>query len=410
VLYGGNTFLVTVPFDKHNHDTDQTGYAAKWLWTIGYCSNLLRNVYIDIDPKCECSSNFYGNSLNLLPLVRYIWAKPDSQCEIAFVNAKGRLDSRFCDPNRKTHNAKRLNNILYFLSKPDLLGIRRYSKFERLLNEIRIAPRQEWGTVIYGESNGIDAAARLFLINDTGKELHWRNSENWYPNYLRKKIEIYRFKFAEPIIFDLDQKTASGLDTNLLQVNRRLRARTMLCFTDFNQVTVRMTTTEQETSFSNFQSLREWLCSTVSQIYPEEGYRTSNEFNCPEIVFKFELVAGSSLSELQINILEFLRLTERLDHTSVVRFSLAYYQNHGIKAYKECTLSLSALRQNFFPFLVQVSLAQPNTMKRTRPEIWINGEGSIIKVVYHGRDRMVINTFLDKGLKPDPKEFKWSRE
>jgi hypothetical protein len=111
--------------------------------SIGSHFALLLQVQIDADAVCphDCYANVYHDSLDLLPLLRVIWANPDARCDITFVHTGRFLDDSIHLPRRIDDGIRLpiniMNSILVTLGKINAHNIKQYAKFVRLLASVQ---------------------------------------------------------------------------------------------------------------------------------------------------------------------------------------------------------------------------------------------------------------------------------
>ncbi|KAF1954611.1 hypothetical protein CC80DRAFT_567200 [Byssothecium circinans] len=409
VLYSGNSFHVTAPPYSHNIYASQIWYTVNWLEGIGRNLKLVRNVDVDIDPICsaECieaeeevsqdgeeENEGKDRQLDILPIVKFLWNKSTSRrFKLSFINGGGKVHTNYFiddDDDFRPTDAKLMNNVLRSLVVSDTLNIKQYGKHERIIYGIFIDKSQGHGEVVYSSSRFSEKTSfpHPFSIKKQGKSLAWIDlweQETDYqrlPKHIRKKIVRYAIKNADPITMDIDRNTASGLDLNLLRINSSLRERTKLRFADWNQLTLRMTTTERVTSFGNFHHLRQWCRSSLSRMVPDVFEESQwDRTHYVEFVLRFELNYMSTLHDLRINILDFIQVTSMFDSEMRVVFLLKCHSNGPVYEQK-CTMELQKLQdacRNFFQLLGKKDLYSG---VRDCAALWFDGNGLPLLAVW----------------------------
>ena len=122
--------------------------AAYFVRNLGSQRHLLRKVTVDAGPLClESCAGQYGvvdiEQIDILPLVRLLWAEPENHCGIELVHS-GRILDRRVHP---FENEQDLVNKIYIIlldvvieaiGSHDALGIKRFGRFQRTIDNIWI--------------------------------------------------------------------------------------------------------------------------------------------------------------------------------------------------------------------------------------------------------------------------------
>lgn len=177
---------------------------------------------------------------------------------------------------RHLTRAKLLDSLLVKLSSCDILNLKPYRHFGRLLEKVLVplpdsSEAEEAGTYVqvYFDCSGAayvktytvpyDGTAAI-LYREGSPELAARGKSLLdLPSHVLRRV--YEYATASPcgIIFDLDSRSVTGIDLRPLQVNRTLRLHSslFLVMAQTSTITLRSTTTEIATSSADFAALQE---------------------------------------------------------------------------------------------------------------------------------------------------------
>ncbi|KAI8933729.1 hypothetical protein NX059_009445 [Plenodomus lindquistii] len=160
VLYGENTFIVSVARHRHNPALRQLRTIVRWIESMGSHYKLLKKVLIDMGPTC-------GYDCEFQPFTKLIWARPELKGRILFYGSKRKVepllhdgypmfDDDYDEHERRANDAasaiEYLNKICRSLTVDDSLNLQRYAKFDRLISSI---PFKFDFSVYWGLSNGL---------------------------------------------------------------------------------------------------------------------------------------------------------------------------------------------------------------------------------------------------------------
>jgi hypothetical protein len=149
VLYSGNAFWISVELHCHNAGMFQLRLAAPFLSEVPSQVSVLRYVAIDVDPVCPDACDRYWHEeedrLDMLPLVRVLWARHSIKRRISFTHTGRIFDPRvhgscgYVDkPPIPDHGLRLLEQFTKAASQDDALNFQKYEKFERLVDYILV--------------------------------------------------------------------------------------------------------------------------------------------------------------------------------------------------------------------------------------------------------------------------------
>ncbi|KAH6642939.1 hypothetical protein C7974DRAFT_447774 [Boeremia exigua] len=397
VLYSDNTFCVTVPEHRHNWITSQISTASGFLQSIGSQFSFITKVVIDVDRCCRetCQES---REINLLPLLRVLWARPGSTPQICFDNTGLRIHSmvhhhldnggapKICIP--------RMNKMLHSFAVADHMGIRRYGRFERSLEGvyIEIIHNQDYpplDEIIYRSSvrswgpKRFAISVTRFELSDNGtvrrSSVRKPTLDNTLPCSVLFDIWHYVMTYGTTITFDLHNSTVTGLDHTLLRLNWDARRYAYNNLRKHNQIVLEMETLEKQSSFDNFRKLRDWLGGMYGSILKPFCPHLSGPIDFwpgPTMLLRFN-VPDETLAGLRINVLPLIRLTYDLNKYTTVRFTVGALEPAGgtVETYE---IQLQNLRRRCFILLSAAMLKA--TVDRIAPDIWIDGTGAAMEV------------------------------
>ena len=177
ILYGANEFMISRVTDRRDDDGDKDffhwnfeyhpfNYAAPWLCSIGSQYSLLKTVVLDTDSLCPSDCEHGLKSFDILPIVRFMWAHPETVHKIRF-GRSGRAMLRHIDDDTdadfstefesqeqdKSFQAQtRAQNLNFMLSQivmKDSLNLKRIIFSGRILASIEVQIDAPSGWVHY---------------------------------------------------------------------------------------------------------------------------------------------------------------------------------------------------------------------------------------------------------------------
>jgi hypothetical protein len=185
---------------------------------------------------------------------------------------------------------------------------------------------------------------------------------------------------ADEVVLDLNHRRVKRPVLDLLGVNHDLRRTVRATYAIRNRVVVRLMTSEVTGTFCEWQDLRSWCSGTLGCLFPK-NIRTATSTD-PELAstidLNFALAWPTTLADVRVGVVEFIRLTYRLRPHSVLCFSLQM-QDHQNEVH---VTTLETLRKAFFVFISSIMNKHPNSESLNCPEVWIDGHGNIIEGVY----------------------------
>jgi hypothetical protein len=158
ILYQSHTFLISANLHKHNAVMGQISDAAQFMHIIGSHSNLLTKVMADISPLCpeDCDDVRHtaaAEQIDLLPLVSMLWSRPVTQNQMYFTRSGRNLDSRVhpFSGDELVHDIdhETLSRVVQAIGTGDLLKLKRYGCFERLISNMWITRELDMGWVVF---------------------------------------------------------------------------------------------------------------------------------------------------------------------------------------------------------------------------------------------------------------------
>jgi hypothetical protein len=395
-LYSGNSFCVTVAEHRHNTDFFQIPTAAKFIQSIGTHVFFIEEISIDVSRVCppQCRESRYED---FLPLARVLWSRPSVAHRVKFTTGEYHLHSKVHDQSDYEDTLEicvaRLNRILRALCVTDQLQLRRYSRFERLIEYIDLYVYNDAGgglanMVCYGGSPTYDAEVRVKIDEADGDftlSLDPALSFMGLPYMVHRRIVEYVLSPCKQLEFDLQSHTVTGIERSVTQLNQRYRGIAQSYLARSHQFTLSMESSETKTSFNNFAKLREWWegpfdrpfdpfrCLHGSLCDDPPGHKILLNFNAPHM----------SLAGLRINVVSFIRLTYYMNKNTTVRIipRLAEESDCADEAYE---IKLQTLRRRCFVLLSAMLLQKPTYAGLPAPDIWIDGTGIPIEVAWPG--------------------------
>ena len=164
VLYRSNTILVSAEPQRHKKTMSQIKTAERLMHLLGSQLVLVRDIAIDVSPLCprECEEDEPGSQgaqIDILPIVRMLWSRPDTKAQVRFTRSERHLDPRlhpytyYQDNLVHDLNVHLLEDVVRAVGTDDALSIKRYGRFESLLSNIWLGRELRHGWVVYQSSS-----------------------------------------------------------------------------------------------------------------------------------------------------------------------------------------------------------------------------------------------------------------
>ena len=379
ILYSGNAFCVTVAEHRHSYDALYVETAAAFIQSIGTQIFLISELSIDLTRLCpfECRGD---PAMDILPLVRTLWSRPSIVSRVSFTTGTYDLgfklhSEREYDSN-KDIGTTRINEIFRALCTTDQAVLQRCARFERLLLVIEIEPHtelqeQEQALVFFrGGRHGCWCADLNINELDGNATLSFDSERSLtklpYPLYDR--IIEYALSPCHNIEFNFHSYTFTGLERTILQLNRQTHSLAQRYLEKSSQFTLRMRTSESETSFNDFRRLRKWWEGpyglTLKGTYDRKD---PVRWHAPKILLCFDS-PNASLASLRINVKNLIRATYLMNKNTTVRIS--QHSENASKSTEELyEIDIQTLRRRCFILLSAMLLSKPAYAKYPAPEI-----------------------------------------
>lgn len=426
VLYGSNTFVISRSLHRHDIDArfqsvrhnpsyDQFAYAPAWLSGIGSQVDLIRQVSIDISATCPSDCWKSKELFDIRPYLLLCWAHPELERKLQF----SQMDRRVIYHCSDTHvsgtvstpvwTAELLNNILNKCVSEDILGIKKYGKFSRLLHEVQVSSLK--GRVqVRVEFNNTDRKFEYEISKDGSDAIPIAHEppDNFLlriPQHVLHRVCQLTAGSFEGIIFDLDTRTIRGLSLSLLQVDAISRRYRDLWTTvaKTNSITLRASTSNIVTSFDDFSALSSIFHMSVGDFHcpsaPAMILYSSGEQPIPlKIELHFNISTAASPMDLDINILGLSRIIQQHDNL-VVQVLLTCLCDE--RTYNEVLdLDTTKLRMDIFIvlaelldyWLITVGFHEDFQLESIR----IDGRGTLRSITLSNASKTKTHTFNNK--------------
>jgi hypothetical protein len=383
VLYGANTFTFAWPRNLHNSESEQVPWAGSWLHSIGSHFNYLTKVVIDLESRCPLDCDWSGDDyLDAYSLLRTIWAHPTAICEIKFAHARGLPTMHSDTAVEEKADIECLNRIFTALAYKNPLQIKTIARFERLTEAIQLDDQGTGGYLRLkknphgSDMSWIHAKSRQFHVYDNGQTIIWEpENQDLKPKLdtlnsdVRRQIAGEILRSESGITWDLDYPLSStAIPYALLNTNKKLRFSALDSIYFDNRPVIQMRTSESRTSFAGFAVLIEWWLhqrpGATRHIYKK---KSSLDFE-----LKFALSGSWRLSDLRINITEFLRVSCGGLHDCRLHFRLENDVG-GEHNEAEQRVPLGRLLAQTFLILWNILQDRPRIVNYVCPEIWVDG-------------------------------------
>jgi len=252
VLYA-NAFLFSYASSTSPDDYYcPTNSAMMWVNDIGSQVLLVRSILIDANSSRleQDAPATLQRDMDFLPLLRLVWVYPTLSSKTLFVhternstrNTRQIYDLVFW-PRTQGLPVNSLNNLTHTLGARDVLSLKRYAKFARLLPHVSISCTQRkdgeffFGYMTFDTPRRPRREAYLYVesdILDEGVSVRSKPSERLglmgLPDNVYMDIVEYACNSDTSFIFDLDQKVALGFDFSLLYVSQCTRSHLQCTF------------------------------------------------------------------------------------------------------------------------------------------------------------------------------------
>ena len=402
VLYGSNSFEFPGFWENcgRAYQNHHYQYASRWLSDIGSHFSLLSKISINMNvvgpPYWHGPP--YTKRLDLLPFLKLIWANPDARCEIGFTQPNqtpeaARLSGNDTEQTQVRVTALILNNLLATIGKADVLAIKRYASFPRILSAVDIDTRNGLleACVLHLTRH---AAVRCgpytkrFSILDDGKTVQLvqcdasRSHILQLPKAIQRIIYNYACTSDTDVIFDLDLDIAFGLPMNVLHLCRQIRANVMLPERWIgNRVTIELNSEFLSTNFDKFTSLQRWV--NVRTFF--DLFNSNSRGNAAEIALIFRNMENATLEDCRIDIKMLLLPFQRYSGTFRIKFTRTTAGGSLGDCGEVARVKWGTLRCAVFLLLSDILKDMPYKAQGPLPQIWIDGRGQLLGARFRGR-------------------------
>jgi hypothetical protein len=206
VLYGSNAFRFSqlrIPAKPGQYRHQE--YAPRMLASIGSQFGFLAIVSIDLQvchtwQTCDSGSRWF----DILPFLSLRWTHLHSRCRFQFMDPVPGLKKKSKDSIPQVHRhfdvpVHVLNNLLVTLGDEDILNIRRYAAFSRLLPSVDVFASWQgiFGAVDYTRATNLTQIFPNINVLDGGRNVEWSapdstlDSLSRLPNHIRDIIYTY---------------------------------------------------------------------------------------------------------------------------------------------------------------------------------------------------------------------------
>jgi len=399
-------------------DPEATNLAA-WMGILGSSTTMLRKVVINLAVK-PCNQAYeirymdaveMFNIVKLGGLVKALWADCDAKFRIELdvsddMNHYNYRSLYYRWPRARVIHAV-LSNVLQAL-REDSLHLKRY---ESQIRDIFVSLDSLEGYVEFSyispDCHSLrNTSGRWFSIADNGTALSFLPTKKpglmALPESLKERIFV-SITFTSPddqdpgnlecptyppVCYDLDLGTVEGATPILTALNSALRSRYRTKFWLRNRHLIKMRSGFLHTDFNRFNKLRKFLCIASTSSRPwDMGRRfdASQALEHPyvEFLLEFRLQDATSLGNLRINMLDFLRVTSYCTGFSPsITFRVT---NEDGSTQSQASISLDRLREFATVALTEFDLTFPWNRLKPCPNIWVNGYGCIVQVERDGK-------------------------
>ncbi|KAI2481353.1 hypothetical protein Ptr902_07148 [Pyrenophora tritici-repentis] len=411
LLLHSNTWIIPRVYPAwYQRPRSQMTDLADWIEKLGSSATMLRKVVINWqwtyprfdDPWSGYDTKEMSDFVQMGALVKALWANKNAKFEIEFVIPE---DTKY--GSSAALNTMAISNILCTL-RQDSHDLEKYGS---QIHNICVARDGSEGFVQFNHDYKNPLAIEnsytsAFSIFDNGRTLALIPATKpelmTLPEHLRERI-LYPIGLTSPayqpnsegcgddiypqVCFDLDLKTTEGASPILTLLNSSLRSQYHRAFWFHNQHSIKMRSEISPTDFDHFEKLRRFLCIAPITSRPwamggrfsSSGTSTDNPL---EFLLQFQLQDATTLGDLRVNMLDFLRVTSACGHyPSSITFRIA---NGDGTTQSQASMELDRFREFATIALTEFDRVFPGNLYKPCPNIWVNGYGRIVQVELDG--------------------------
>ncbi|CAO2649864.1 Nn.00g011560.m01.CDS01 [Neocucurbitaria sp. VM-36] len=375
ILYSCNVFFVNSTHPRHMDALIRR--ASRWLYDIGRQATLVRRLLIDVHQPC-----LWPAELNLLPLLRHVWKRGMDIQEIGFVKIASHSshDNRnILKVNDKCIRSDPFNHVLRLLSVDDILDVKKYGRFSRMLRRVLIHVGGMNGSIEFysPSSNEVHILPRRDFRVALNGEFHITGNDPVRPNIdyimssrlLADKIMRLIVPSFDNITFDVTNRRLAPPLPAVLAVSQMFRA----CSSRWlmtNTFNMKMTSNTLKLSVSKALERLEncpWTDVKLGWSKPRDQ---------KEMILRYEMDKPSLLDDIRFDATALIKGTACYTVYTTVRIELACSTDQQIK---EChiTLTLDEIRFNMITVLHDLTKRYPERSASECPTIWMNGRGKV---------------------------------
>ena len=332
--------------------------------------------------------------MNIGPLVKLVLSTSNIGLRLKFQGSDQRIDLgedkfRSYLYETKLNKVSALNTAFNSLTVLDSLGLRKYARFDRLLDSITVHPAYPSarlsGWVSFLSTSFTPKTKRRYILDQDGTILVWdhRSQEergagplNTLPEQVYSKV--LHLCYSSEIVFDLDDRKVHGLNIHMFAVNSLTRHRGLREIFTLGKLTLQISTQELRTDFSNMKALRRWR-KDAEEVVLFKSYLAPQDLNL-RLKFKTRQTQVP-LKALEVNVRDLILLKRQVHNRNLVHFQHESGANATIEP-ETSTVNFAALRLNCFCLLSWAMVHCPDKHISPCPQIWLNGEGREIRVGY----------------------------
>jgi hypothetical protein len=133
---------------------------------------------------------------------------------------------------------------------------------------------------------------------------------------------------------------------------------------------------ETRTSFSSFQSLRRSIAERRSFLFLPTSAWVGSVHLPYTVTLQFQVTEAVSLCSLEVDVVDFIRLTFDMDTQTMIQFSLETKDDECLRK-ETFSISLRLLRQKSFLLLSFLMVHHPNFQTMLCPALWIKGHNAL---------------------------------
>lgn len=221
-------------------------------------------------------------------------------------------------------------------------------------------------------------------------------------DFLKCRIFVQVVRTRDATFFDLDNKTSMGFQPELLAIDLDTREWFRSKWPWLNVIVIKMSSTESNTDFADFASLKCWTRDSLSHLLPKESawpwFRKDKKCR---ITLQFDLETPSTLDQLRVKINTFIEWTFPIESLTEVCFSLRYPASHGYVKIEHIT-NLAQIRHDFVVALSHFHIHNNNSRRLSCPNIYADGHGTAVELMYlehterAGQSYPIRNAYLEK--------------